>query len=63
MSTKQRLLTVLTVLWLLVVLVAGVQDSDMGRSFDWPNFTTILFAVGLVPPAVIWGIVWIRAAK
>jgi len=62
-SKRLRITIVLSVIWLIFILLAAVNDAG-GYRFDFATFITIFFGLGVLPLIVLWGIIWIyRASK
>ena len=59
-SKRLRITIVLSVIWLIFILLAAVNDAGAGGyRFDFATFISIFFGLGVLPIIVLWGIIWI----
>ena len=60
LSGWYRLLIVISIIWVIVALIGTnpwTYSSSRGGSYNnWDNF----FLVGILPVAILWGVIWIR---
>ena len=58
-SFKQRVLVVISALWLLIAFLSALNTSDGNKAQLISGFSVL----GLIPVGLIWGVIWINGAR